>query len=227
MSCLEVVFSETGGWTTSPRGLSSSSGYPKQRSRTRREGTRGHLCGVARGGGLSAERHSLWAALGGGGRSAWLPVERDPQLLEGRGANSSCALFPARRGYPRARRSPDKGRAFGPVPLVLKLHHSPSCREEVFSETPGFRCTSASFLSGEGHKYNIEMRICNEIAQQIIELGGRDDAMMVFLQPRAWEELQEENSPHLSAQATPPTILGLPIRVTTEALTEVQVTPRA
>jgi hypothetical protein len=68
------------------------------------------------------------------------------------------------------------------------------------------------------------MRICNEIAQQIIELGGRDDAMTVFLQPWAWEELQEENLPHLNAQATPPTIFGLPIRITTEALMEVQVT---
>ena len=71
------------------------------------------------------------------------------------------------------------------------------------------------------------MRICNEIAQQIIELGGRDGAMTVFLQPWAWEELQEENPPHLNAQATPPTIFGLPIRITTEALTEVQVIPGA
>ena len=91
----------------------------------------------------------------------------------------------------------------------------------------GFRYTSASFLSGEGHYYNIRMRISNEIAQQIIELGGRDDAMTVFLQPWAWEELQEENPPHLNVRATPPTIFGLPIRITTEALTEVQVIPGA
>jgi hypothetical protein len=69
------------------------------------------------------------------------------------------------------------------------------------------------------------MRITNEIVNQITELGGRDDAMTVFLQPSAWEELQTENPPQLDAQASPPTIFGLPIRVTTEARMEVQVIP--
>jgi hypothetical protein len=61
----------------------------------------------------------------------------------------------------------------------------------------------------------MQMKICNEIVQQIVELGGRDDAMTVFLHPSAWEELQAENPPQLEAQASPPTIFGLPIRITT------------
>jgi hypothetical protein len=69
------------------------------------------------------------------------------------------------------------------------------------------------------------MRITNEIVQQIVELGGRDDAMTVFLQPSAWDELQIENPPQLNTETSPPTIFGLPIRVTTEALMEVQVFP--
>ena len=73
----------------------------------------------------------------------------------------------------------------------------------------------------------MQMKICNEIVQQIIELGGRDDAMTVFLQPSAWEELQAENPAHFEAQASPPTIFGLPIRITTEAPMEVQVIPGA
>ena len=71
------------------------------------------------------------------------------------------------------------------------------------------------------------MRITNEIVYQIAELGGRDDAMSVFLRPSAWEELQAENPPQLDAQASPPTIFGLPIRTTTEANREVQVIPGA
>jgi hypothetical protein len=73
----------------------------------------------------------------------------------------------------------------------------------------------------------MQMKICNEIVQQIVELGGRDDAMTVFLQPSAWEELQAENPPQFEAQASPPTIFGLPIRITTEAPMEVQVIPGA
>jgi hypothetical protein len=71
------------------------------------------------------------------------------------------------------------------------------------------------------------MRITNEIVHQFTELGGPDDAMTVFLQSLAWDELQEENPPQLDAQASPPTVFGLPIRVTTEALTEVRVIPGA
>jgi hypothetical protein len=67
------------------------------------------------------------------------------------------------------------------------------------------------------------MRIANEIADQITDLGGRDDAMTVFLSPQAWESLQAENPPQLNIQISPPTIFGLPIRVTTEAVMEVQV----
>jgi hypothetical protein len=33
------------------------------------------------------------------------------------------------------------------------------------------------------------MRITNEIVHQFTEFGGRDDAMTVFLQPSAWDEL--------------------------------------
>jgi hypothetical protein len=71
------------------------------------------------------------------------------------------------------------------------------------------------------------MKTCNEIVQQIIEPGGRDDAMTVFLQPSAWEELQAENPPQFEAQANPPTIFWLPIRITTEAPVEVRVVPGA
>jgi len=71
------------------------------------------------------------------------------------------------------------------------------------------------------------MRIANEIADQITNLGGRDDAMSVFLSPRAWEYLQLENPPQLNTQISPPTIFELPIRVTTEADMEVQVIPGA
>jgi hypothetical protein len=111
------------GWTLGPHGLSLFGGYyPKQRSRTGREGTRGPLHGVARRGGLSAKRRSLWAALGGGGRSPRLPNERDPQLVQSRGANNRSASLPARGGRPRARRPADNERAFGPVPLFLTLH---------------------------------------------------------------------------------------------------------
>jgi hypothetical protein len=69
------------------------------------------------------------------------------------------------------------------------------------------------------------MRITNEIVNQIAELGGRDDAMTVFLQPTAWDELRTENPPQFDAQGNPPTVFGLPVRVTTEALMEVQVIP--
>jgi hypothetical protein len=69
------------------------------------------------------------------------------------------------------------------------------------------------------------MRITNEIVNQIMELGGRDDAMTVFLEPWAWEALQNENPPQLNAQAKPPIIFGLPIRVTTEADMPIQVVP--
>ena len=71
------------------------------------------------------------------------------------------------------------------------------------------------------------MRITNEIANQITELGGRDDAMTVFLQPSAWDELQTENLPQLDVQGNPPTIFGLPIRITMEARMQVQVIPGA
>jgi len=71
------------------------------------------------------------------------------------------------------------------------------------------------------------MRIADEIANQIIDLGGRDDAMTVFLRPAAWEYLKAENPPQLNTQTSPPTIFGLPIRVTTEADMEVQVIPGA
>ena len=71
------------------------------------------------------------------------------------------------------------------------------------------------------------MRITNEIVNQIAELGGRDDAMTIFLQPSVWDELQTENPPQLDAQSSPPTVFGLPVRVTTEALMEVQVIPGA
>lgn len=71
------------------------------------------------------------------------------------------------------------------------------------------------------------MRITNEIIHQIAELGGRDDAMTIFLRPSAWKELQAENPPQLDAQASPPTIFGQPIRTTTEADNEVQVIPGA
>jgi hypothetical protein len=47
--------------------------------------------------------------------------------------------------------------------------------------------------------------------------------MTVFLQPGAWDELQTENPPQLDVRGGPPTIFGLPIRVTTEARMEVQV----
>ncbi len=67
------------------------------------------------------------------------------------------------------------------------------------------------------------MRVTNEIVNQITELGGRDDAMTVFLQPGAWDELQTENSPQLDVRGGPSTIFGLPMRVTTEARMEVQV----
>lgn len=69
------------------------------------------------------------------------------------------------------------------------------------------------------------MSITNEIVHQFTELGGRDDAMTVFLQPSAWEELLEENPPQLDAQASPPTVFELPIRVTTEVSTQVWVMP--
>ena len=71
------------------------------------------------------------------------------------------------------------------------------------------------------------MRIADEIANQITDLGGRDDAMTVFLRPPAWEYLQAENPPQLDTQTSPPTIFGLPIRVTTEADMHVQVIPGA
>jgi hypothetical protein len=71
------------------------------------------------------------------------------------------------------------------------------------------------------------MRITNEIVHQIAELGGRDDAMTVFLLPAAWEELQAENPPQLDTEASPPTIFGAPVRVTKEANMEVQVIPGA
>jgi hypothetical protein len=71
------------------------------------------------------------------------------------------------------------------------------------------------------------MRITNEIVNQITELGGQDDAMTVFLQPSAWDELQTENPPQLDVQGNLPTIFGLPIRVITEAPMEVQVIPGA
>jgi len=71
------------------------------------------------------------------------------------------------------------------------------------------------------------MRITNEIVHQFTELGGRDGAMTVFLQPSGWDDLQEENPPQLDAQANPPTVFGLPIRVTTEAPMEVQIIPGA
>ena len=122
-----------GGWNIRLPRLSSFGGYRKQRSRTGRESTRDHLRGVARRGGFSAERRSLLAALGGGGRSPRLPNERDPQLLQGRGANNGCAWTSARGGRPRARRPLDKGRAFGPVPMFLTLHHPSRCRSEAFS----------------------------------------------------------------------------------------------
>ncbi len=51
--------------------------------------------------------------------------------------------------------------------------------------------------------------------------------MTVFLRPAAWEELQAETPPQLNTQTSPPTIFGLPIRVTTEAVMEVQVIPGA
>lgn len=44
------------------------------------------------------------------------------------------------------------------------------------------------------------MRITNEIVNQVTELGGRDDAMTVFLQPSAWDELQTENPPQLDVE---------------------------
>lgn len=47
--------------------------------------------------------------------------------------------------------------------------------------------------------------------------------MTIVLQPSTWEQLQTENPPQLNAQTTPPTIFGLPIRVTLEAGMEVQV----
>ena len=34
------------------------------------------------------------------------------------------------------------------------------------------------------------MRITNEVANQITELGGRDDAITVLLRPSAWDELR-------------------------------------
>ena len=70
------------------------------------------------------------------------------------------------------------------------------------------------------------MRVTNEIVNQFTELGGRDDAMTVFLQPWAWEELKDENPPQLDTQGSPPTIFGLPIRITTkEAGIGIQVIP--
>jgi hypothetical protein len=69
------------------------------------------------------------------------------------------------------------------------------------------------------------MKVANEIVNQICELGGRDDAMTVFLEPWAWEALQNENPPQLNAQARPPIIFSLPIRVTTEAAMAIQVVP--
>jgi hypothetical protein len=71
------------------------------------------------------------------------------------------------------------------------------------------------------------MRIANEIVNQITKLGGRDDAMTVFLSPQAWENLQLENPPQLNTQISPPTIFELPIRVTTEEVMEVLVIPGA
>ena len=71
------------------------------------------------------------------------------------------------------------------------------------------------------------MRVTNEIVNQICELGGRDDAMTVLLEPQAWEELQDENPPQLDAQASPPIIFGLPIRVATEATMAIQVVPES
>ena len=71
------------------------------------------------------------------------------------------------------------------------------------------------------------MKITNEFVDQITVLGGRDDAMTIVLQPSTWEQLQTENPPQLNAQTTPPTIFGLPIRVTLEAAMEVQVLPGA
>ena len=71
------------------------------------------------------------------------------------------------------------------------------------------------------------MRITDEIATQIATLGRRDDAMTVFLRPSAWAKLQDENPPHLDAEATPPTIFWVPIRVTEEIGAEVQVIPGA
>lgn len=71
------------------------------------------------------------------------------------------------------------------------------------------------------------MRITDEIATQITTLGGRDNAMTVFLHPSAWAELQNENPPHLDAEATPPTIFQVRIRVTGEASAEVQIIPGA
>ena len=53
-----------GGWIINFHGLSSFGGYRKQRLRTDPEGTRGPLGGVARRGGLPAERRSLSAAVG-------------------------------------------------------------------------------------------------------------------------------------------------------------------
>ena len=67
------------------------------------------------------------------------------------------------------------------------------------------------------------MRITNEIATQIVDLGGERHAMTVLLRPSAWEELQAENPPQLNPEATPSAIFGLPIRVTHEAALEVQV----
>src|SRR5919112_6619216 len=110
-----------GGWIINFHGLSSFGGYYyKQRQRTGPEGTRGPLGGVARrGGGVPAERRGLPATPGRGGRSSRLPDERDPQLLQSRGANNGCARWPpARGGSPRARRPCDNGRAFRPVPLL-------------------------------------------------------------------------------------------------------------
>jgi hypothetical protein len=69
------------------------------------------------------------------------------------------------------------------------------------------------------------MKVTNEIVNQICELGGRDDAMTVFLEPWAWEGLHEENPPQFDAQADPPTIFGLPIRVTTQSNMAIQVVP--
>lgn len=70
------------------------------------------------------------------------------------------------------------------------------------------------------------MRITNEIVQQIVELGGRDD-MTIILRQSAWDELQIENPPQLNAETIPPTIFGLPIKVNPEAIMEVQVLSRA